>query len=72
MTKLIHRIVHIDGTIEERPFTAEELMLFAKDAADLQKENEKQAELIAKREAAESKLAALGLTSDDLKALGLA
>ena len=70
MSELIHRIVKLDGSIEDRPFTSEELALFQKDAADLERENQKQADAITKRQTALAKLEALGLDVDDLKALG--
>jgi hypothetical protein len=50
--------------LEAADFAAKQL---EKDNARLQKEAAK----IAAKEAAEAKLAALGLTTDDLKALGL-
>jgi hypothetical protein len=58
-------------TITERDFTEAELAQQAKDVAN---EEQRQAELLAAQEAkaaAEAKLEALGLTADDLKALGL-
>jgi hypothetical protein len=57
---------YFDGV---KPITAEEYAQGEKDyVAHLQ---EKEAEAIAAKNAAEAKLAALGLTADDLKALGL-
>jgi hypothetical protein len=58
-------------TITERDFTQAEL---AQQAKDVENEELRKAELEAKAEAkaaAEAKLKALGLTTDDLKALGL-
>lgn len=58
-------------TITERDFTEAEL---AQQAKDLENEQLRKAELQAKAEAkaaAEAKLEALGLTADDLRALGL-
>ena len=67
MTDLIHRIYAEDGTFIDRPFTAEEIKVY--------EENKKAIESVrtaekAAREAASVKLAALGLTVEDLKALG--
>ena len=63
------------GEISQREMTAEEL---AQRKADLdatvlflEQEAEAQAEAKAAKAAAQAKLAALGLTTDDLKALGL-
>jgi len=67
MTDLIHRIYAEDGTFIDRPFTDEEIKVY--------EENKKAMESVrtaekAAREAASVKLAALGLTVEDLKALG--
>lgn len=56
--------------IEAEPFTKEEFEA-AKPLVDAQLAKKAQ-ELADKKAAAEAKLAALGLTADDLKALGLA
>ena len=62
-------------TTIERDFTAEELKQYDKDQKELVKnEAARKAETDAKAQAkatAESKLAALGLTTDDLRSLGL-
>jgi hypothetical protein len=55
----------------ERPMNAEELAQYAKDKAEGQKRKDEIAARLAAKAAAEAKLAALGLTADDLKALGL-
>lgn len=55
----------------EREMNADELVQKAKDDAAHQVFLEAEAEAAAKKAAAEAKLAALGLTADDLKALGL-
>jgi hypothetical protein len=75
---MTHKITQIDAatqTVIERELNAEELAQKAKDEAQLKKENEikekLEAETAIKRTAAEAKLSALGLTSDDLKVLGL-
>lgn len=66
----IHNVA--TGEIIERELNAEELLQLKKDEAE-EKARKDAAELIAsKKAAAEAKLAALGLTADDLKALGLA
>ena len=59
-----------------REMTIEEKAQYDKDQAESKARKELQAELkaeaVAKKAAAEAKLAALGLDADDLKALGLA
>jgi hypothetical protein len=57
--------------VMERPMTKEEVTAWKADAALEQSAQEKKIELEAAKTLAEAKLAALGLTSDDLKALGL-
>ena len=60
-----------DGTVVERDFTKTELAQIAADkATTVAQEAEAKAKAQAKA-TAESKLAALGLTTDDLRALGL-
>jgi len=54
-----------------REMNAEELALHQKDLSDAAQKAAKEAALEAAKEAAQSKLVGLGLTSDDLKALGL-
>lgn len=60
-----------EETIIEREMTSEELVAHQAEIKRIEAEAIARAEAKAKREAAFSKLAALGLTSDDLKALGL-
>ncbi|MEK9826578.1 MAG: hypothetical protein VW395_09945 [Methylotenera sp.] len=72
--KIIERIVNTETneTIDiEREMTAQELA--EKEAAQnfFSEQAQAEAEAAAKKTAAEAKLAALGLTADDLKALGL-
>lgn len=70
MTK---EIVIIDGTTGEqiqRPMTAQEIAEYEYRWRE-PKELEAEAQAKAAKEAAEAKLAALGLSTDDLKALGL-
>jgi hypothetical protein len=55
----------------ERQMNAEELAQLAKDKAKEQERKDEIAARLAAKAAAEAKLAALGLTADDLKALGL-
>ena len=71
MSRPIHKIYQGDGTFIERPFTDEEMIVWERDQADEVARKEAIVQAAAKKAAAEAKLAALGLTSDDLKALGL-
>lgn len=59
------------GEVIEREMTAKELAQFAKDVAEREAIETAEAQAAAAKEAAQAKLAALGLTTDDLKALGL-
>jgi ribosomal protein L13E len=54
-----------------REMNVDELAQYAKDQAEAAKKAVKKSEALAAKEAANSKLEALGLTTDDLKALGL-
>lgn len=68
----IIKIANVEtGEEIERQMTDEELAQRANDEAIYQQLMELQAQAAAKKAAAEAKLAALGLTADDLKALGL-
>ena len=61
----------LTGEVTERPLTSEEL---AQLEIDLQAETARlaaESQAVLAKEAAQAKLAALGLTTDDLKALGL-
>ena len=72
--KLTEKILDIATGEEcfiEREATASELAEIAEAKLKAQKIAELEAETVTKRAAAEAKLAALGLTVDDLKALGL-
>ena len=72
--KIIERIFNADTgeTIDvERIMTAQEIADYEASQIRLQQKAQELAETEAKRAAAEAKLAALGLTADDLKALGL-
>ena len=63
------------GKTTERAMTAAELKQWEQDQADMTatiaKQAEDEAAKVVAKAAAEAKLALLGLTSDDLKALGL-
>jgi hypothetical protein len=69
--KYIERVVNIDGTIEEKPYTANQLQELEKWKLEAQEQEEIFKNAAATKAVAEAKLAALGLTADDLKALGL-
>ena len=57
--------------VVERPMTAEELKAWKDEAAKEETAQIQKAEQESAKTLAEAKLAALGLTADDLKALGL-
>jgi hypothetical protein len=59
------------GEVIEREMNAEELAQWEKDQASAAAQAQAKAEATVKKAAAEAKLSALGLTTDDLKALGL-
>ena len=59
------------GEIIEREMSAEELAEYDNAQLEAEATATKQAEVKAAKAAAQAKLAALGLTTDDLKALGL-
>jgi hypothetical protein len=59
------------GEIIEREMNAEELAQYENDQIEAKAIAAKQAETQAAKEAAQQKLSALGLTTEDLKALGL-
>jgi hypothetical protein len=66
-------VIHNTETNEiiERDMTSEELAQHQKDLANAEAEQIKKQEKADAKAAAEAKLTALGLTADDLKALGL-
>jgi FMN-dependent NADH-azoreductase len=66
-------VIHNTETNEiiERDMTSEELTQHEKDLANAKAEQIKKQEKADAKAAAEAKLTALGLTADDLKALGL-
>jgi hypothetical protein len=72
MTTLTIKIVNAE-TGEEiiRDMNAEELAQWEIDIARLEERAAKEATAVSAKETAQAKLAALGLTTDDLKALGL-
>ena len=71
MENLIEVIVALDGTITEVPYTAEQIAEVEANRAIREAKIAAKAKAKADKEAAQAKLAALGLTTDDLKALGL-
>ena len=73
MSKPHIRIHNIEtNEIIDREMNDTEFAQWKIDQANVATEAQTKAEAAAKKAAAEAKLAALGLTSDDLKALGLA
>ena len=72
MTNPIIRIHNTEtNEIIDREMNDVEFAQYQKDQIELQARKTAEDQAIEKREAALSKLAALGLTADDLKALGL-
>ena len=72
--QIIEKIVDITTQTEqivEREMSALEIAAYEKDLADLQAQEAKAAEAAEARVAVEAKLATLGITADDLRALGL-
>jgi hypothetical protein len=67
--KVIHNVT--TGEIEQVDLTADEIAVIKADEAAAIAEAEAAAEAEVAKAAAKAKLAALGLTADDLKALGL-
>lgn len=67
--KLVHNVE--TGQISEIALTADEVAQNEKDAQDAAKIKAQAKAQADKKAAAEAKLVALGLTADDLKALGL-
>jgi hypothetical protein len=73
MTRPFIRIHNVElNEIIDREMNDEEFAIYQADQAASTLEKTKAQEAAAKKAAAEAKLAALGLTADDLKALGLA
>ena len=71
MENLIEVIVALDGTITEVPYTAEQIAEVEANRAIREAKVAAKAKAEADKAAAQAKLATLGLTVDDLKALGL-
>ena len=70
--ELFEKIVNIQtGEETMRPYTTDEIAVVEAEIAKTQARLAEQATAEAERESALAKLAALGLTADDLKALGL-
>ena len=61
----------LTGETIERPMNADELAQWELDKAESEAKKQAEAEKATAKAAAETKLAALGLTADDLRALGL-
>jgi len=73
MSEYKEKIVNVEtGEETWRNLTTEELAEIAKAQEEAKIAIEKEKQLAAKKASAEAKLVALGLTADDLKALGLA
>jgi hypothetical protein len=64
-------IFNSDGEVIAREMTSDELAQWEADKAQAEAELEAKNQAALAKAAAEAKLAALGLTADDLKALGL-
>ncbi len=60
-----------DGTVIERNFTEQELAQIEADRLEFENRKAEKEAKAAVKEAAQAKLAALGLTVEDLQALGL-
>lgn len=72
MTKLMIKIHDAEtGEIIEREMNSAELEMIAQDKIKRDENEAQQAAALAAKEAAQAKLAALGLTISDLEALGL-
>jgi hypothetical protein len=73
MTMEYKEVIHnaATGEVTERPYTAAEIAEAKAEQAEAVKRVEAMNKADADKEAAQAKLAALGLTADDLKALGL-
>jgi hypothetical protein len=72
MTKPMIKLINAETSEEiEREMNAQEIAKYEKDKADREANATKQAATDAAKSAAQAKIAALGLTADDLKALGL-
>jgi hypothetical protein len=71
MNELITEVNCETGEVIERPRTAEEQAQIDFVRAEAQADLQAEAEAETAKEAVATKLAALGLTTDDLKALGL-
>ena len=73
MTKPIIKLVNAEtGEEIEREMNAEEFAQWQADKAEAQAKAEAESQAASAKATAETKLAALGIDADDLKALGLA
>ena len=66
---MIERIVDLNGEVIERPYTAEEIAEVNKAIADVETFKAEQDAKAAAKESALTKLQALGLTEEEIKAL---
>tara|TARA_R110000822_G_scaffold114224_1_gene245700 strand:+ start:857 stop:1072 length:216 start_codon:yes stop_codon:yes gene_type:complete len=71
MDNLVEVIVALDGTITEVPYTAEQIAEVQANRLINEAKHAAKAKAEADKATAQAKLAELGLTTDDLKALGL-
>lgn len=69
MSKYTRKIVHLDGTEEIVDFTPEEIEEREKQAKEIDAYFEAKAKIESARQSALAKLAALGLTEDEIAAL---
>jgi len=66
---MIERIIDLNGNVIERPYTAEEIAEVNKAIADAETFKAEQDAKAAAKESALTKLQALGLTEEEIKAL---
>lgn len=72
MTKIMIREHNLEtNEIIDREMNTQELLQYEKDQSEIRAKLAQQAEADTAKAAAQAKLAALGLTTDDLQALGL-
>ena len=71
MTETYNRVILTGDQVEIVPLSAEELVRFENLIEESKAQKAAEAAREATKEAAQAKLQALGLTADDLKALGL-
>ncbi len=66
---MIERIIDLNGNVIERPYTTEEIAEVNKNIADAETFKAEQDSKAAAKESALTKLQALGLTEEEIKAL---